>query len=203
MVSRTIVLAALLGTGGLLGAARTQTPPQTQAEADRMVQKLTTILETGERKRPKTAPPVETVFTDREANAYFRHYGPMFLPTGVVNPVVTIGERGRVTARATVSLDAVRKARERGWLDPLAYATGSLDVTAAGSVLGSNGVGVFQFESASLGGVSISKALLQELVRFYTTSPDLPTGFDLDKPFDLPSGIRTLRSAPGTAIIVQ
>jgi hypothetical protein len=70
-------------------------------------------------------------------------------------------------------------------------------------VLGANRVGVFQFESASLGGVPVSKSLLQELVRFYTTSPDLPNGFDLDKPFELPSGIRDLRSTPGTAIITQ
>ena len=153
--------------------------------------------------RPPAAPPVRTTFTDREANAYFRHYGSTFLPTGVVSPQVALAEAGRVTARALVNLDAVRTSQPRGWLDPLRYVTGMLEVTAAGVVSGSNGTGVFHFESATLAGVSVSKALLQELVRYYTTTPEQPNGFDLDKPFDLPSGIRSVESGRGTAVITQ
>jgi hypothetical protein len=194
-----LLVVALAGSLG--GRPVAQAP--NQADADRMVTKLAALVTHGEANRPATAPPIQTTFTDREANAYFGIYGREFLPAGVVNPQVTIGDRGRVTARATVDLDQVRKSQDRGWLDPLRYVTGSLELAAAGVVLGANRVGVFQFESASLGGVPVSKSLLQELVRFYTTSPDLPNGFDLDKPFELPSGIRDLRSTPGTAIITQ
>jgi hypothetical protein len=200
MAPRFVAAAGLLIA--LSSAGQTVQPPP-RDEADRLAHKLVAILETGEQPRPAAARPVETTISEREANAYFHHYGPLFMPAGVEQTRVSIGDRGRLTARAVVNLDAVRKARERGWLDPLAYATGSLEVTAAGTVLGSNGTGVFQFESATVAGVSVSKALLQELVRFYTTSPELPNGFDLDKPFTLPSGIRSVRSTAGTAVIVQ
>ncbi|MEZ5317102.1 MAG: hypothetical protein R2752_06840 [Vicinamibacterales bacterium] len=202
-MSRMLVTA--VGLTVALGASPVprQDRTLTQADADSMNAKLSFIVETGEVPRPADAPPVQTAFTDREVNAYFRFYGPLFLPKGVQSPVVAIGDRGRLTARAIVDLDAVRTSQERGWLDPLAWVSGKLEVAAAGAVLGANGTGVFQFESATVGGVSVSKGVLQELVRFYTTSPDLPHGFDLDKPFALPAGIRSVGSRRGTATVVQ
>lgn len=173
-----------------------------KAEADRMGQKLAAIVNAAET-RPADAPPLETVITEREANAYFRHYGQEFLPTGVINPTIAINEGGRVSALAVVNLDLVRTSQQRGWLDPLAYVSGLLEVRAAGTVVGANRRGVFRYESATLGGVPVPKSVLQELVRHYTTSPDLPGGFDLDQPFELPSGIKSVTSTRGSARITQ
>ena len=71
---------------------------------------------------------------------------------------------GRVSGQAVVDLDAVRKQKQRGWLDPMAYLTGSLPVTASGLLITKDGVGRFQLESAQVSGVSVPKSLLQELL---------------------------------------
>jgi hypothetical protein len=195
----TLVAAILVG----LNAPAAMPQALTQAEADSMGRKLQQMLEQGEKPRPKTAAPVRTAFTEREVNAYFKHYGPVIMPAGVVDPQVTIFDGGRVAARAIADLDAVRKSKERGWLDPMGYVTGSLEVKMAGKVLGANGVGVLQIESASVGGVAVSKSVLRELVMFYTKTPENPTGFDIDKPFAMPVNIRSFETKLGGATVVQ
>ena len=47
------------------------------------------------------------------------------------------------------------------------------------------------------------KAVLQELVGYYTRGAAHPDGVSLDEPFDLPAGIREITVQPGRAIIVQ
>ena len=200
-MARELTLVAAL----LVGLSAPSAMPQalTQAEADSMGRKLQLMLEQGEKTRPKTAAPVRTAFSEREVNAYFKHYGPAFMPAGVVDPQVTILDGGRVAARAVADLDAVRKSKERGWLDPMNLITGSLEVKMAGKVLGANGVGVLQIESASVGGVPVSKALLRELVAFYTKTPENPNGFDIDKPFAMPVNIKSFETKVGGATVVQ
>jgi hypothetical protein len=174
-----------------------------QADADSMRAKVAVIVAAGESVRGQAASALRTAFTDREVNAYFRVHGPTFLPHGVVSPQVTFGDHAHVTARANVDLDAVRRARPRDWLDPLAYVTGSLEVTAAGVVTGANGMGTFEFESATVAGLAVPKSVLQELVRYYTTTPEMPSGIDLDKPFALPANIRSVSFERGRATVIQ
>lgn len=189
----------------LLAAAASQAQQDlTQKDADTMTAKLSSILQRGTVPVTKNAKPVRTSFTDREVNSFFKFNGAAFLPTGVVNPNVTIDEGGRLRMRAIADLDAVRNSQPRGWLDPSAYLLrGSLEVTAVGLVAAANGKGTMVIESTTLGGVTIPKSLLQQLVTYYTKSPELPNGFDLDKPFDLPSNIRAVEMKRGSATIVQ
>ena len=181
----------------------TAQPELTRAEAESMGRKLDAIIERGTAPQPAPAKPVSTSFSEREVNAFFKFMGPLFMPTGVNDTQLTIGNDGHVRSRAIVNLDAIRKAQPRGWLDPLAWVSGSMELKASGRVLGTNGKGVFQFESAYLAGVPVSKAVLQELVTFYTRSPELPKGFNLDEPFDLPSNIRSVQTKVGSATVVQ
>lgn len=181
----------------------------TRADADAMAVKVQNIYVRGEVPpvppppgAPATAP-LRTSFTQREANAYFVHYGPQFLPEGLVDPRVTIGSRNQVAARGIVDLDRIRTAKERGWLDPLAYVSGKVEVTFAGRVFAANSVGVIQFVSATVGGVSVSESVLQELLTFYTVTPESPRGFRLGEPFELPSNIRAVELQPGAATVVQ
>jgi hypothetical protein len=116
---------------------------------------------------------------------------------------VRFGTAGRVAARAIVDLDAVRAARERSWLDPLAFVTGSVEVVASGAVAVERGEGVVRFESATVGGISVPKTVAQELLRFYTRSPERPGGFAFDEPFPLPPGVRDLTVDTGRATLVQ
>lgn len=172
-------------------------------EADNLQKKLTQVLERGARPKAASARPLRTAITESEVNAYFRHRGPEFLPVGVLDPKLMIVDTTRVEARAIVDLDAVRKAKERAWSDPLSWVTGSLEVKAAGKLRAANGKGTFELESASLGGVPIPKALLQELVAYYSRTPDSPNGFNLDQPFALPHQIRQVDLQRGSAVIVQ
>ena len=175
-----------------------------RGDALSMERKLVAIVTRGE--LPAGAAPLplqRTSFTDREVNAYFRVYGPEFLPEGVVDPRITIDRAGRVTARATVDLDRAVKPQERSWLDPLAWVSGQVEVASTGRLRASNGKGVLTIETATLNGVTIPVSLLQEIVSYYSRTPDQPTGFRLGEPFDLPSAIRAVETLPGRATVVQ
>jgi hypothetical protein len=47
------------------------------------------------------------------------------------------------------------------------------------------------------------KSLLQELLSFYSRTPENPSGINMDEPFKLPAAIREIRVAQGNAAIVQ
>ncbi len=162
--------------------------------------KVTSIV--GFSARP-TKQPLRTTVTENEVNAYLTFEAVDQLPAGVVEPTITIVGPGRVTGRAVVDLDSVRKQRSRPMMDPMNLATGRLPVTATGLLTSSNGVGRFQLESASLGPLPIPKVLLQEIVGFYSRTPENPAGIGLDDPFELPARIREIQVEPGRAIVVQ
>jgi hypothetical protein len=144
-----------------------------------------------------------TQVSDTEVNAYLRYLAGPQIPVGIAEPDLRGVGNGRVTGSAIVDLDAVRTQKQRGWLDPLGYLTGRLPITAAGTLTTSKGVGRFQFESAEISGVTIPKSLLQELLTYYSRTPENPAGINMDEPFELPSGIQEIRIGQGTAVIVQ
>jgi hypothetical protein len=76
-------------------------------------------------------------------------------------------------------------------------------VTATGILRASNGIGRFELESATVGGVPIPKWLLQEIVSHYSKSSEHPAGISLDDPFELPARIREILVQRGLAIVVQ
>ena len=191
----TLVVAATLGTAGAQELSL--------AEADAMEAKIMRIAAAAEAPQPAGAPPLRTSFTEREINAYLQHYGPTFLPAGIARPQVAIGDGGGIVARAIVDLDAVRRSRERSLFDPLAYLTGAVEVVTAGTVTGTDGVGIIHLESATVAGVAVPQTVAQELLRFYTRSPERPSGFEFDKPFELPANIRAVSVARGAATVVQ
>lgn len=168
-----------------------------------MEQKLAVILARGNEPTDPKRTPIRTSFTDREVNAFFQYSELLHMPTGLVNPRVTIADGSRLEGHALVDLDAVRKSKERGVLDPLSYVSGTVPVTAVGTLHTANGQGTFDLQSATLGGIAIPKSLLQELVSYYSKTPETPEGFDLDKPFVLPAAIRSVELRPGSATIVQ
>ena len=76
-------------------------------------------------------------------------------------------------------------------------------VTAVGTLKTSNGVGHFELESSSVGSIPIPKILLQEIVSYYSRTPEKPAGIGLDDRFELPAHIREIHVQRGQAIIVQ
>ena len=171
-------------------------------EADSFQTKLHRIVERG-KARPRTAAPTTIQLTDEEVTAYLRHHARDQVPAGIVEPTLMALGDGRVAGRAMVDLDAVRAQKQRGWLDPLAYLSGRVPLSARGVLITQDGVGRFQLESAEISGVAVPKSVLQELLSHYSRTPDDPDGINMDDPFELPSGIREIRVQKGNAMVIQ
>ena len=173
----------------------------TRRDAELMKQKVAAINQFAERpgKQPR-----RTMVTEAEINAYLTYEAREGLPVGVVDPSVGILGTGRISGRAMVDLDAVRKQRNAtSLLDPMSYLTGRLPITAVGVLTTSNGIGRFQLESATVGTVPVPKMLLQEILGYYSRSPEKPGGITLEEPFALPARIREIHVQRGQAVVVQ
>jgi hypothetical protein len=172
-----------------------------RADAESLRRKVTTIVELG---TVSARQPRRTMLTENEVNAYLTFDAMDQIPSGVVEPAITIAGGGRVSARAVVDLDAVRKQKsQRSLLDPMNYVTGRVPVTAIGMVKASDGVGRVEFESAAIGSIPVPKLILQEIVSYYSRSPERPAGIGLDDSYALPARIQAIQFEPGRAIIVQ
>jgi hypothetical protein len=196
MARRALAVLIVAATSATLVAGQ----DLSRAEGDRMAQKLAAIELRGSTAPTPRGGGQSTSFTDREVNAYFRYNGKESLPPGVLDPQVTIASDSRIDAKAMVDLDTVRKSSQ-SWMAGLLH--GSVEVRVSGSIAGSNGKGTVQILSATLGGIPIPASLLQEVVSQYSKTTDMPNGFQLDKPFDLPAKIREVHLKPGSATIVQ
>jgi len=145
-----------------------------------------------------------TTLTESEVNSYLVYDAPEQLPTGVVEPSISILGDGRLSARAVVDLDAVRRAKNpTSLLDPINYLMGKVPVSAIGVLKTANGVGHIELESAAISRLPIPKFLLQEIVSYYSRTAANPAGINLDDPFALPARIREIQVERGHAIIVQ
>jgi hypothetical protein len=195
--SRVLIAAMLLAAVAVSHADG----PATRRDAEQLKQKVAAIQSHAERgsKQPR-----RTTVTEVELNSYLAFDAKEQLPAGVIEPSITIEGTGRVSGRAVVDLDAVRKQKApSSLLDPMNYLTGRLPVTATGVLTTANGIGHFELESAAVSSLPIPKFFLQEIVSFYSRTAQNPAGVSLDDPFALPSRIREIQVQRGQAIIVQ
>jgi hypothetical protein len=202
MASRSRLVASGLALA-LAGASVTLSARLSKQEADQFSSKLTRIVATGTTKSLKAAPTQTTQISDSELNSYFKYNAQGQIPVGIVDPTINALGDGRVGGRAVVDLDAVRKQKQRGWLDPMGYLTGRLPITATGRLTTKEGVGQFALESAEVSGVTIPKTVLQELLSYYSRTKENPDGINMDDPFELPARIREIRVGKATSTIVQ
>lgn len=145
-----------------------------------------------------------TAVTQDEVNSWFAFRGQPYLPNGVTQPEVTIVGQGRVAGQAIVDLDAVAKRRSSGGtFDPWALIGGRVPVKVAGVLHTRDGMARVEIQSAEISGVPVPPTLLQELVSFYSRSPERPQGVRLDEAFALPANIRQIEVGQGQAVVVQ
>jgi hypothetical protein len=85
----------------------------------------------------------------------------------------------------------------------MGYLTGRMPLTATGTLTTKDGIGQFTLESAELSGVTVPKTLIQELLGYYSKTPENPAGIDMDAPFELPAQIREIRVGKAESTIVQ
>jgi hypothetical protein len=194
---RALVCAAVMISAGVVQAD----VRATRRDAELLKQKVAAINAQADK---PTKAGRRTIVTESEVNSYLAYEAREQIPVGVVQPTITVIGANRLSGRAIVDLDAVRKQKApTSLLDPMNYLMGRLAVTAVGRLRTANGVGHFDLESSSVGSVPIPKILLQEIVSYYSRTPEKPGGIGLDDPFALPARIREIQVDRGQAIIVQ
>lgn len=192
---------ATLIVGAFTIAVLAAADPVSRRDAARLQAKIDRITRNGE---VKGKPGTRTSITESELNSYLRYELGDQIPKGVKDPWVSIVGDGRLSGRATVDLAQVAQSRKSsGTLDPFSYLGGSFPLAINGVLRTKNGVGTFALESASISGLPVPSWMLQEIVSYYSKSPTAPQGVSLEKPFQLPAGIREIQIARGQAIVVQ
>jgi hypothetical protein len=137
-------------------------------------------------------------------NSWFTYAAAPMLPSGVTQPQVTILGQGKVSGQAIVDLEAVAKKRSSGSVfDPWSLLGGRVPVNVTGILHTQNGIGRFEVQSAYISGIPVSPTILQELLSYYSKSPERPDGVKLDGPFPLPAKIRQIEVGQGQAVVIQ
>ena len=148
--------------------------------------------------------PRRTALTQDELNSWLMYQAQPHLPSGVSAPEVTIVGEGRLSGNAVVDLEAVAKRRASGGrLDPWSLVGGRVPVTVAGILHTREGMARFEVQSAEISGLPVPPAFLQELLSYYSRTPERPQGVRLDEAFSLPANIRQIEVGQGQAVVVQ
>jgi hypothetical protein len=185
----------------VLYAATTAAVQLSRQLGDSFQQKIDLIAKNGSGNPVR---PRKTPLSEPEVNSYLAFNLKEKLPKGLADPQIDILADGALAGRAMLDIDEFKRGRQsRGVIDPFNYISGKVPVTARGVLRTANGAGRFDLQSAELSGVPLPKPIVQELVTFFTRTPENPKGFNLDAPFDLPAKIRQIASRPGEAIVIQ
>jgi hypothetical protein len=194
---RFVALLLLLGLAGAAMAALQLSKEQ----GDSLARKIDGINKNAatEPVRSKTTP-----MSEPEVNSYLAFNIRDKIPRGLANPEIRIVGDGQLAGRVFVDMDEFKRHRSSGgFLDPLSYITGQVPLTARGVLRTRDGKGQFQLASAEIHGVPVPKPIVQELVTFFSRTPENPNGFNLDAPFNLPAKIREVPVKQGQALVVQ
>jgi hypothetical protein len=170
-------------------------------DGDRLERKIDDIAKTGAAPRPQ---PKRTPVSESEINSYLNLNFKQKIPKGLTNPEIAMLGNGALAGRVLVDLDEFNRNRgAQGLMDPLAYLSGKVPVTARGVLRAQNGRGRFQLGAAEIHGIALPKQVVQELVGYFSRTPGNPSGFDIDAPLDLPAKIREIAIDKGQAIVTQ
>jgi hypothetical protein len=184
-----------------VAASSTAAVQLSKEQGDRLERKIEEITKNG------SAEPIRskrTPMSELEVNSYLNFNLRDKIPRGLTNPQIAIVGDGQLAGRVFVDMDEFKRQRNSaGILDPLSYISGQVPVTARGVLRTQEGKGRFQLVSAEILGVPLPKPILQELVTFFSRTPENPNGFDIDAPFNLPAKIREIAVNRGEAVVVQ
>ena len=175
--------------------------PLSKEDGNRLQAKIDALVKNAAVNPPKSR---EVSISEREANSYLVFNLKEKIPQGLANPEITMIGDGALAARVLVDMDEVKRRRQsRSLIDPLNYLSGQVPFNARGVLRTRDGRGQLYLRSADIGGVPLPKPLLQELVGFFSRTPQNPNGFDIDAPFDLPSRIREISVRAGESVVIQ
>jgi hypothetical protein len=199
-VATLFVLSAGLGIVTLQGAA------VSRQQADAFARKIEVIQKQGApggaRRAANTTQ--RTPVSESEINSWFAYRAGPVLPEGLTQPSLTIVGNGMVTGNATVDLDAVARSRASGrTFDLWNLVGGRVPVTIGGIVRTRNGRASFELQDAAIRGIPVPRRVVEELVAYYSRTPQHPNGQRLEDEYELPAGIQTIEMTPGAAVVVQ
>jgi len=194
-----VVLAAGLGVATVYGAA------VSRQQADAFARKIETIeKQSGPGAKRSAVTPQRTPVSESEINSWFTYRAAPVLPQGLTQPSLTIIGNGQVSGNATVDLDAVARSRSSGrTFDLWNLVGGRVPVTVAGVIRTRDGRARFELQDAAISGVPVPRRVVQELVAYYSRTPQHPNGQRLDDEWELPAGIKNIEITPGAAVVVQ
>jgi len=198
-IGRAIVLGLAVLSLLYSGAAAVQLSKE---DGDRLQRKIDEIVKNGSAPEPR---PKRTPVSESEVNSYLALNVRNKIPSGLTNPEITILGNGALAGRVLMDLDEfnLNRRSQGGLMDPLAYLSGKVPVTARGILRAEDGKGRFQLGSAEIHGVNLPKPLVQEMVSYFSRTPENPKGFDIDAPFELPAKIRQIMINKGEAVVTQ
>jgi hypothetical protein len=194
-----VVLAVAMSA---VAAATLQGATASRQHADSLARKITLITQRGA--QGPTSVARRTEVSEDEVNSWFVFRGRPYLPNGVTNPNVTMIGDGTMRGAATVDLEALGRRRSRGGLlDFWSLLGGKVPVEVTGTLRARDGRGRFEMKSAEVAGVPVPKALVQELLSAYTSSPEDKDPIGLESTFELPARIRSIDVGRGQLVVVQ
>jgi hypothetical protein len=197
--SARVVVFALAVTAA---AATVHGAAATRQQADSLARKITQITQRGGQTATPTAVR-RTEVSEDEVNSWFVYRGQPYLPDGVTNPSITMMGDGTMRGAVTVDLESVGKKKSSGGgLNPLSY-LGKVPVEVTGTLRAHDGRGQFEMKSAEVAGVPVPKAIVQQLLSYYASSPDDKKPISLDASFELPAKIRSIDVGRGQLVVVQ
>lgn len=176
-------------------------PQISREQGNSLARKIDAINENAAAKLPG---PKRTAITEPEVNSYLAFNIREKIPRGLTQPQIRMVGNGQLAGQVFVDMDDVKRGRSSGGImDPLNYISGQVPLTARGILSTRDGKGQFQLTGAEMNGVPLPKAVVQELVSFFSRTADNPKGFNLDDPFNLPAKIREITVNPAESVVVQ
>ena len=196
------VVGLLVAAGVALPNLALQAAEMSKQQADLFARKVAQIVGQGDRnQKPGTR---RTSVSETELNSWFAYSATPLLPAGVAEPRVTMVGNGKLAGKAVVDLDTIAKKKQSGGtFDLWNLIGGKVPVNVIGTLRTKDGQGSFLLESADVSGVPVPKTFLQEMVSYYSRTPNNPRGVNLEDPFALPASIRQIDVGAGQAVIVQ
>ena len=198
MICRTVSASALSVLLAAMAVAQGSAPSRPLADA--FARKIASINEHAESGATTAR---RTALSEPELNSWFVFGAQPLLPEGLTQPKVAIVGNGQLLGTATVDLEAIGKSRSTSGSSLWSYLGGRVPLSVTGILHTKDGQGRFELQAADLSGVPVPKTLLQELLSYYTRTPERPQGVRLDDPFELPANIRHIEVGQGRAVVVQ
>jgi hypothetical protein len=197
-----VVVGLLVAAGVAWPNLALQAAAISKQQADLFARKVAQIVGQGDRtQKPGTR---RTSVSETELNSWFAYSATPLLPAGVADPRITMVGNGKLAGKAIVDLDTIAKKKQSGGTFDLWNLIGcKVPVNVIGTLRTKDGQGSFLLESADVSGVPVPKTFLQEMVSYYSRTPNNPRGVNLEDPFALPASIRQIDVGAGQAVIVQ